>query len=233
MRLELNGSISNDSVIQPSLGACSGGDGFAPQGQPRRGRDVHRVPVRTGGVRRVVPRLRPGAAAVRRAEDLRVRPPGAVGGGHDGAGLLAVDRQTAEAVVGVGLRHRADVRPRPGGRRVPPQPALAAVVGAALVAVGDVQIAVDGVQHALVRQVPRGLSGQPGPGRARVRRAVHGVVLVRHADVDRLRRGAGRPGGLVEGDPDDALVVGGVPARVGRILLVVADVGEARSPATR
>jgi hypothetical protein len=27
----LNGSISSDSVIQPSFGACSGGDGFAPK----------------------------------------------------------------------------------------------------------------------------------------------------------------------------------------------------------
>jgi hypothetical protein len=30
MRLESNGSISSDSVIQPSFGVCSGGDGFAP-----------------------------------------------------------------------------------------------------------------------------------------------------------------------------------------------------------
>jgi hypothetical protein len=27
--LELNGSISNASVIQPSFGACSGGEGWA------------------------------------------------------------------------------------------------------------------------------------------------------------------------------------------------------------
>nr|BBJ49580.1 hypothetical protein SAVMC3_22090 [Streptomyces avermitilis] len=31
MRAESNGSISRDSVIQPSFGVCSGGAGFAPQ----------------------------------------------------------------------------------------------------------------------------------------------------------------------------------------------------------
>lgn len=31
IRFESNGSISRDSVIQPSLGAVSGGEGFAPQ----------------------------------------------------------------------------------------------------------------------------------------------------------------------------------------------------------
>ncbi|CAM5276560.1 hypothetical protein SPURM210S_04050 [Streptomyces purpurascens] len=30
MRPESNGSISIDSVIQPSFGVCSGGAGFAP-----------------------------------------------------------------------------------------------------------------------------------------------------------------------------------------------------------
>ena len=31
MRFESNGSISSASVIHPSFGDCSGGDGFAPK----------------------------------------------------------------------------------------------------------------------------------------------------------------------------------------------------------
>ncbi len=176
-------------------------------GQPGRGGDVHGVAVGAVRVRGVVPRLGPGGAAVGGAEELGVRPPGAVRRRHDRARVLPVDGQAAEAVVGVRLRHRADVRPGARSRRVPPQLALAAVVGAALVAVRQIEVAVLRVQDALVGEVAGGLPGDPAPGRARVRRAVHRVVLVGDPDVDRPGGVARGAGGLVEGDPDDALVV--------------------------
>src|SRR5262249_35903528 len=147
-------------------------------------------------------------------EDLGVRPPGAVRGHHHRARMLPVDAQPGvpEVVVGgVGGRYRADPGPGAGRGVEPPDVAVAAVVGAALVAGGEVQPAGAGVQHTLVRDEPGRLPGQPCPGSAAVRRAVDGVLQVGHTDVDGLGELAGGARALVEGDPDHALVVAGVP----------------------
>lgn len=205
-----------------------GRGGVRAPGQPWHGGHVRGVPVLAGGVRGVVPRLRPCAAAVRGAEDQCVGPPGAVAGHHDRARVLPVERQAAVAVEGVRLGRRADVLPLAGLRRVPPHLALAAVVRAAGVAVRHVQVAVLGVEDALVREVAGGLAGQPLPGRARVRRPVDGVLLVGDPDVERLRTVGPGARRLVERHPRHALVVGRVARGVGRVRRVVAGVREGR-----
>ncbi len=77
-----------------------------------------------------------------------------------------------------------------------------------------------------MRQEPGGLARHPRPRRAGVGALVDVVLLVGHADVDGPGRLPRRTGALVEGDPEDALVVVEVPVGITGVLGVVARVGE-------
>src|SRR5690606_2320161 len=102
------------------------------------------------------------------------------------------------------------------------------VVRPGRVAGGDVEEAVLVVEHPLVRYVAGGLAGHALPGGAAVGGAVDGLVLVGHADVDRLGGLAAGGAGGVEDHPDHARLVALVAVGVVRIVGVVAGVGEIR-----
>src|SRR5690606_32948213 len=121
--------------------------------------------------------------------------------------------------------HRADPLPLAGRGVVPPHVALAPVVRPARVARGDEQVAVDGVEHALVRDVAGRLPRDPLPGDAAVGGPVDRVLLVGHAHLDGLGGVAGGAGPLVERHPDHALDVTVVLAVPGPVVPRVGEAG--------
>src|SRR6266496_234040 len=227
-----------DGAGSTAAGACWPGRSL----KPWRHRDVLRIDdlVSNTRITSPVPNVCPRRTTVGAAEDISVRPPGAMARHHDHVRVGFADREAIKAEKDIArarglaiIDDRVDVRPRAAADVVFPDLTFLIVVRSSLHPVGYVHRAADRLDCCLGRHDSRSaalgyrLASHCSPIGPTIAATVDTRrVLSRHADIDVLRDATNNCA-RIEDHPPQALLGRQVTIRIARILNPIAHSGKA------